>query len=46
MSRTFELSYDSTQLYETVHLTAARRNTPVVIRYVYDQAGGAAPASR
>jgi hypothetical protein len=46
MSRTFELSYDSTQLYETVHMTTGRSNTPVVIRYVYDQPGAAPPASR
>ena len=48
MSRTFELSYDGTQLYETLHLTVGRNETPLVIRYVYDQSGGAAtppPAS-
>jgi hypothetical protein len=44
MSRTFELSYDRTQLYETLHMTAGH-NTPVDIRYVYDQAPGAAPAA-
>lgn len=38
MSRTFELSYDGTQLYETLHFTTGRSNTPVVIRFVYDQA--------
>jgi hypothetical protein len=43
MSRTYELSYDGTQLYQTVHVTVGRSNTPLVIRYVYDQAG-AAPA--
>jgi hypothetical protein len=36
MSRTFELSYDGMQLYETLHMTVGRNNTPVVIRYVYD----------
>jgi hypothetical protein len=36
MSRTFELSYDGMQLYETLHMTVGRNNAPVVIRYVYD----------
>jgi len=36
MSRTFELSYDGRQLYETLHMTTGRSNTPLVIRYVYD----------
>ncbi len=36
MSRTFELSNDGRQLYETLHMTTGRSNTPVVIRYVYD----------
>jgi len=39
MSRTYELSYDGTQLYETLNMTTGRSNTPVVIRYVYDQSG-------
>jgi hypothetical protein len=42
MSRTFELSYDGTQLYETLHMTVGRSGTPLVIRYVYDQAPGSA----
>jgi len=37
MSRTFELSPDGTQLYETLHLTAGRDKTMIGIRYVYDQ---------
>src|SRR4029077_4468234 len=41
MSRTYELSYDGTQLYETLHMTVGRNNTPLVIRFVYDQAPGA-----
>jgi hypothetical protein len=46
MSRSFELSYDGTQMYETLHLTEGRSNTPVVIRYVYDiGTTGAAPAA-
>lgn len=38
MSRTYELSYDGTQLYETLHLTQGRSSSTVSIRYVYDQA--------
>jgi hypothetical protein len=38
MSRTYELSYDGTQLYETLRLTRGRSNAQVSIRYVYDQA--------
>jgi hypothetical protein len=38
MSRTFELSYDGMQLYETLHITTGRSNTPLVIRYVYELA--------
>ena len=40
MSRTYELSSDGTQLYETLRMTTGRSNTSVVIRYVYDQSGG------
>jgi hypothetical protein len=36
MSRTYELSSDGRQLYETLHMTSGRSNTPLVIRYVYD----------
>jgi len=36
MSRTFELSSDGLQLYETLHMTTSRSNLPRVIRYVYD----------
>jgi hypothetical protein len=36
MSRTFELSSDGLQLYETLHVTSGRSNTPHAIRYVYD----------
>lgn len=36
MSRTFELSSDGLQLYETLHMTIGRSNTPRVTRYVYD----------
>ena len=36
MSRTFELSSDGRQLYETLHMVSGRSNSPLVIRYVYD----------
>ena len=36
MSRTFELSSDGRQLYETLHMTTGRSNSPLVIRFVYD----------
>jgi hypothetical protein len=36
MSRTFELSSDGRQLYETLHMASGRSNSPQVIRYVYD----------
>src|SRR6267378_384540 len=36
MSRTYELSSDGRQLYETLHMTSGRGNTSLVIRYVYD----------
>jgi hypothetical protein len=45
MSRTYELSYDGTQLYETVRLTRGRSDSPVSIRYVYDQADARAAKS-
>jgi hypothetical protein len=35
MSRTYELSYDGTQMYETVRLTRGRSGSQVSIRYVY-----------
>ena len=38
MSRTYELSYDGTQLYETLQLTRGRSDSQMSIRYVYDQA--------
>ncbi len=36
MSRTFELSPDGRQLYETLNLKLGRNNTETSIRYVYD----------
>jgi hypothetical protein len=45
MSRTFELSSDGLQLYETLHMTFGRNNSPRVMRYVYDiSTQAAAPA--
>jgi hypothetical protein len=38
ISRTYELSYDGTQLYETLRLTRGRSDSQISIRYVYDQA--------
>jgi hypothetical protein len=40
MSRTFELSQDGRQLYETLRIDNGRSKTPIVIRYVYDATGG------
>ena len=37
MSRTYELSYDGTQMYETVRMTRGRSGAQMSIRYVYDQ---------
>jgi hypothetical protein len=45
MSRTYELSYDGAQLYETLRLTRGRSNSQVSIRYVYDQADARAAKS-
>jgi hypothetical protein len=42
MSRTYELSYDGRQLDETVEFTMGRSNSPISIRYVYDQPAPAA----
>lgn len=36
MSRTFEVSPDGKQLWETVHITDNKGNHPVTVRYVYD----------
>ncbi len=51
MSRTYELSYDGTQLFETLHMTMGRNGSTLLVRYVYDAYGpppaaaGVAPAS-
>jgi len=42
MSRTFELSYDGAQLYETLRLTTGRSNAPLDVRYVYDPVSSSA----
>jgi hypothetical protein len=39
MSRTYELSYDGTQLYETLHMTMGRNSSTLLVRYVYDAYG-------
>ena len=39
MSRTFELSQDGRQLFETLHIANGRSDTPIIIRYVYDIVG-------
>ena len=39
MSRTYELSYDGTQLYETLHIAMGRSNSTLLVRYVYDAYG-------
>src|SRR5882762_4578399 len=36
ISRTFELSENGRQLYETLHMTMGRNNTPRIIRYIYN----------
>jgi hypothetical protein len=36
MNRTFELSREGRQLYETLHIDNGRSRAPIVIRYVYD----------
>jgi hypothetical protein len=38
MSRTFELSPDGKQMYETWRVESKRSDNPVIIRYVYDAA--------
>jgi hypothetical protein len=43
MSRSFELSPDGKQLYETLHMTVGPSNSPLIIHYVYDPAEPAKP---
>lgn len=38
MSRTFELSPDGRQIYETWHIENGRSGSPIIIRYVFDAA--------
>jgi hypothetical protein len=38
MSRTFELSQDGRQVYETLHVDGSKSKGPLVVRYVYDVA--------
>jgi hypothetical protein len=44
MSRTFELSSDGRQFFETVHIDRGKAKGLLVIRFVYDVAGPAAQA--
>jgi hypothetical protein len=39
MSRTYELSYDGTQLNETLNISMGRSNSTLMVRYVYDAYG-------
>lgn len=36
LNRSFELSHDGRELYETLHIDNGRSDTPITIRYVYD----------
>ena len=36
LNRSFELSHDGRELYETLHIDNGRSDTPIIIRYVYD----------
>lgn len=45
MSRTYELSYDGTQLYETLHMTMGRNSSTLLVRFVYDAYGPPAAAA-
>ncbi len=44
MSRTFELSQDGRQFFETVHVDRGKSKGLLVIRYVYDVAGTSSQA--
>ena len=44
MSRTFELSPDGRQFYETVHVDRGKSKGTLVIRYVYDVTGSSSQA--
>jgi hypothetical protein len=39
LSRTYELSYDGTQLYETLNIAMGRSSSTLLVRYVYDAYG-------
>jgi hypothetical protein len=36
LTRTFEVSPDGLQLWETIHVEPAKNKTPITVRYVYD----------
>jgi hypothetical protein len=44
MSRTFELSQDGRQFYETLHIDRSKSKGLLVVRYVYDVASSTAQA--
>ncbi len=44
LNRTFELSPDGRQLYETIHIDNGK-SAPIVIRYVYDASADSTPPS-
>jgi hypothetical protein len=46
LSRTYELSYDGTQLYETLLLPAGRSTSQLSVRYVFDQAASPQPQAK
>jgi hypothetical protein len=46
MSRTYELSGDGRQFFETVHIDRGKSKGLLVIRYVYDVAGSSRPAEQ
>jgi hypothetical protein len=46
MNRTFELSQDGRQLFETLRIDNGRSDTPISIRYVYDIAGSDAQSDQ
>jgi hypothetical protein len=45
VSRTYELSPDGMQLWETIHTTNSKNSNPMTVRFVYDISGEATPAN-
>jgi hypothetical protein len=46
MSRTFELSQEGRQMFETLRIDNGRSKTPIVIRYVFDVSGSDAQSEQ